>query len=159
MSKHTLQWVEPSTLKVHGVVDEDVLFEPFVAKFDKEAVVDFSGVTRINSCGVRQWTRAIVTCQARIRYVNAPALIVDQFSMVPEFLGANSTVESFQARYVCGACNREETVLLSVGDAVSKGVAARGSCEPPPHACGQCGTPADLDHNADVYLEFLFHLK
>jgi hypothetical protein len=158
MSKHSLQWIAPSTLKVHGVIDEDVLFEPYIARFGTEAVVDFSGVTRINSCGVRQWTRAIAACSTRIRYVNAPALIVDQFSMVPEFLGVNGTVESFQARYVCSACSHEEMVLLAVGSTVAKGVAARGSATPPPHACSQCGAPADMDHNPDVYLEFLSHM-
>lgn len=158
MTKHTLQWIEPATLKVQGVIDEDVLFEPHVARFGAEVIVDFSGVTRINSCGVRQWTRAIASCSARIRYVNSPALIVDQFSMVPEFLGDNSTVESFQARYVCTACNNEETVLLSVGTTVGKGMAARGSVEPPPHMCGRCGAPTEMDHNPDVYLEFLSHI-
>ena len=59
MSKHSIEWTLPATLKVQGVVDEDVDFEPWVARFASEAVIDFSGVTRINSCGVRQWTKAI----------------------------------------------------------------------------------------------------
>jgi len=154
MSKHSFQWIEPATLKVQGVLDEDVRFEPWVARFASEAVIDFSGVTRINSCGVRQWTKAIATTGAFLRYVRAPSLIVDQFSMVPEFLGLNSTVESFHARYICTSCNNEESLTFVVGTEVEK-----GSTLPPAHACGRCGAPAEMDHNPEVYLSFLLHIK
>jgi len=153
MSKHMLQWTPPSTLKVSGVVDEDVQFEPSVERFGTQATVDFSGVTRINSCGVRQWTKAIAGCPALIRYVDAPTLIVDQFSMVPEFLGPRSTVESFEARYVCNACSFEENVKLVVGRHVQK-----GSADAPEHPCGRCGQPSEMDHNPEVFLEFLMHI-
>lgn len=154
MSKHTLQWIPPATLKASGVIDEDVRFDPYLTAVGAEVVVDFSGVTRINSCGVREWTKALARTHARIRYVCVPTLIVDQFSMVPEFLGPNSEVESFDARFVCPDCSFEETVRLRVGTDVVKAEPAA-----PPRPCGRCGRPSEFDHNADVYLEFLRYVK
>jgi hypothetical protein len=154
MSKHTLKWNPQGTLKVSGVIDEDTRFDDVVAGFGVEAEVDFSGVTRINSCGVRQWTKAVKTTGAIIRYVNVPSLIVDQISMVPEFLGAQGRVVSFDARFVCPDCSNEETARLQVGVDVHA-----GSATAPRRPCPRCGTPADLDHNPDVYLEFLLHVQ
>ncbi len=153
MAKATLTWDEPpvSRLRVKGAIDEDVAFEPWVARFAEEAIIDFSGVTRINSCGVRQWTKAVLTSRTLLRYVDAPSLIVDQFSMVPEFLGPRGRVESFQARYVCVSCGAEETVNLVVGVDVSPGP----SPAPPERSCLRCGSQSEFDHNPDVYLAFL----
>jgi hypothetical protein len=153
MSRHALEWANPKLLKICGILDEDVRFEQVFSQFPEQVWIDFSGVTRINSCGVREWVRSASAFDGEIIYVNAPILIVDQFSMVPEFLGKKAIVESFQARFVCPHCGNEEIKTLSVG----KDVDPKN-----PHSlsllCGACKETSELDHNPDVYLEFLQYL-
>jgi hypothetical protein len=157
MNRCTIVWPGEKLVKVSGIIDETTMFEDTVAKFDENVWVDFSGVTRINSCGVRQWTRAIHTSAARIHYVNCPALIVDQFSMVPEFLGPNSEVETFEARYACESCGNEDILLLQVGKDVIPG--QEEYLDGPEHKCSKCGSQMEFDHNPEVYLDFLREMK
>lgn len=155
-SRVKIAW-EGRLVKFVGIIDESSSFEELVALFEPEVWVDFSKVTRINSCGVRQWTKAVHTSTARVHYVNAPSLMVDQFSMVPEFLGPNSTVDSFEARYICDACGHEDVQILSVGKDVQAGLAEYP--EGPTAKCPKCSSAMEFDHSPDVYLDFLKHVK
>lgn len=152
-----ITWLNDTYVKFTGVIDETVRFQETVAKFGSEVHLDFSGVTRINSCGVREWVRAVHNCKSLLRYVCAPALLVEQFSLIPEFLGAKGTVESFDAPYICDACGNEEVILLTVGKDIFAGLAEYP--DGPKRNCSKCGTVLEFEHNPEIYLEFLKSMK
>ena len=153
MSRCTITWADDSRVVIAGVIDETSAFEDTVARFGAQVFIDFSGVTRINSCGVRQWTRAIYQCKTLLRYVNAPSLMVDHFSMVPEFLGPHSVVDTFEGRYVCDACGHEDVVMLALGKDIQPGLAEY--TDGPKRNCPKCAAVLEFDHNPEIYLDFL----
>ena len=148
---------EGNRYKFSGIIDEASQFNDLIASFGPEVWLDFSEVSRINSCGVRQWVTAIYSTNTRIHYLNVPSLIVDQFSMVPEFLGPNSMVENFEARFICDACGHEETQMLVVGKDVQ--ACQDEYVDGPSKECPKCAAAMEFDHNPDVYLEFLKNVK
>lgn len=152
MSKCTITWAGSDTVKISGTIDENVSFIELTSQFKDKVSVDFGGVTRINSCGVREWTKAIRDCKSIIHYVNAPSIIVDQFSMVPEFLG-QGVVDSFTAHYACDSCGNEEDKLLQVGTDIKIGVSTYQ--DGPAHTCSKCKAQMEFDHSPEVYLHFL----
>ena len=78
--------------------------------------------------------------------------MVDQFSMIPEFVGKKGRVESFYVHYVCDACGHEERKLLEVGKDIGPTPLTSPSLEKP---CSACEDIMELDHNPDIYFAFL----
>jgi len=153
MSRMVTEWKDEKTFVISGIIDESADFEKDALKFQEGTFVDFSGVTRINSCGVRQWIKAISPVKKTIQYINIPPIIVDQLSMVPEFAGSKAIFISFQALYVCEKCGHEETKLLYIGKDIEQGL--KEYEEGPQHTCPKCHNIMEFDHSPEVYLSFL----
>ncbi len=110
------QTVEDVTfLKVSGTIDEDNTLASSAKKIDgKTVVIDLSGVTRINSCGVRDWVNWLNDLDARgkrVVLVRCSAVIVNQINLVHNFVG-RGVVRSFFAPYYCARCDREQQRLI-----------------------------------------------
>jgi hypothetical protein len=83
----------------------------------KDLTVDMSGVTYINSIGVKHWimwTQKIPTTTA-VKLLNCPFVIVSQASMVVGFLTKNMKIESFRMPYACEECGKEEQMTAVRG--------------------------------------------
>ena len=154
MSSCIIEWVDQTHLKISGTIDEYAEFESLIKKFPEELWIDFSGVTRINSSGVRQWLKAIMNCDAKIHFEKCAAAVVDQFTLVPHFLGKNGSVESFEVLFFCYACDCEIQKYLKIGEDINRFTGTM----PPLNVdmkCETCGGDVEIDHNVEIYFSFL----
>ena len=156
MNKCKIQWLDERRAKVSGVIDEFSSFEELFNKNQEEIWIDFSEVTRINSSGIREWVQAVLGSTARLHLEKCSAVMVDQFSMIPEFIGKNGTIESFFVHYICDSCGHEERELLEVGKDIGGDKTYKEQLEDP---CPSCGHVLELDHNPDIYFAFLKFVK
>lgn len=153
MNRFEVQWIDKSKVKVSGIIDENFSFDEDVGKFGEEVWLDLQGVERINSCGVREWIKAILKTNAKLHFINCSSVIVSQFSMIPEFLGRNGVVESFETQFVCDHCGHEESRVLVVGKDIQAGQPIYE--EGPELKCPECGEMMECDHNPELYFSFL----
>ncbi|MDB4955306.1 MAG: hypothetical protein JWO36_2875 [Myxococcales bacterium] len=137
-----------------GSIDETAKLADLVHRATAgRLVLDLSGVTFINSLGVRDLIRLQAAAQqARIavelRRVSEP--IVHQLNMIIATRG-NATVVSFFAPYACDACGREESLLI---DALAYGKQL-ARLEPPPMKCPECGAQMAFNDFPERYFSFL----
>ncbi len=115
LGTHTVEDV--TFLKVSGVVDEDNTLGGSLKRIDgRTVIVDLSEVTRINSCGVRDWVNwlnDLASREKRVIFVRCSPCIVNQINLVNNFVGGGM-VKSFFAPYYCARCDREQLELLQV---------------------------------------------
>jgi hypothetical protein len=95
-----------------GTIDEDTNFAPLL-KPGGALILNFSGVTAINSLGIRSWVNFLKDVgDTHVVYEECPPLIVRQMNMVPSFLG-KSQVASVFIPYICDECENEKIVLVT----------------------------------------------
>jgi len=100
------------TIMMRGIIDEDTSFDP-IGHTEGEIIINFKGVTAINSCGVRNWVNLIKSMSERdIFYEECPPLIVRQMNMVPSFVSHAQVISVFAA-YVCDKCDDEKLILIN----------------------------------------------
>lgn len=155
----TITWHDASHVSFEGVFDEYTSFVEVVAKFPDEVWLDFGKVTRVNSLGVKEWVKAITACKSRMHYVNCPAIIVDQFNMITNFLSWNTTVDSFEVYFVCNNCDHEESRFFELGqgkevDPENPNFESSFECK-----CIRCGHEMELDHDPDIYFSFIHEMS
>jgi thiol-disulfide isomerase/thioredoxin len=110
--------------------------------------INFKDVSRVNSCGVREWVNLIAKIQdASISYDECPIVVVKQLNAVPDFQG-KAKVISFYAPYFCESCDKEAVTLLK-----TEQMAANGA--PPEMKCPTCTKPMNFDAIPNQYLSFL----
>jgi hypothetical protein len=156
MNKCKIEWVSEKRVKISGIIDEFSSFRDLFSHQLEEIWIDFSGVTRINSSGIREWVQAVLSSNVRLHMENCSAVMVDQFSMIPEFIGKNGVVESFFVHYLCDACGHEEKNLCVVGKDIKAEDSYKEALDDP---CPVCGGVLELDHNPDIYFAFLKFMK
>ncbi len=139
-----------NVIRVSGIIDEHSDFTGIFDGLDGKVIIDMDGIKRINSCGVREWVNMIKSCDLDIEYISCPTAVVEQFNMVPEFLGRNAVVKSFYARYYCEECDNEQNFLLEV----EKHFPDPSDIEIPEFIC-DCGSPFEFDDDESEYFMFL----
>lgn len=133
-----------------GVLDENADLAP-VRTASGEVVIHFKGVTRINSCGVRDWVQALAQAKpTSLVYRECPMPIVKQLNAVPAFL-AGAKIESIYAPYFCEACDKDQLCLLPAEQF--------SAAAPPAIACDSCQKPMKFDAIPAQYLGFAKRLK
>jgi len=153
MNRCEFRWIDERTLKIAGTIDENFTIDEQLPKLKDEVWIDLKNVARINSCGVREWIKAIVKTEAKIHYINCSSVIVTQFSMIPEFIGRKGQVESFETQFVCPHCGHEDSKILVVGKDIQAGLDTY--LESPEMKCSECGESMECDHNPELYFSFL----
>lgn len=153
-----IEWVDDRTVKFSGFLDEYTSFLEVVQKFPQEVWLDFGDVSRVNSLGVKEWIKAISTTESRLHYINCPAIIVDQFNMIPEFLGKNATIDSFEVFYACDDCGHEDSRFLKIGAGEDIDPRKEDLTDIPNLSCIKCGGTMELDHDPDIYFSFVREL-
>ena len=153
MKFFTVTWQDKKTVKFSGAFDEYSSFIDEVAKFPDEVWLDLLEVTHVNSLGVREWCKALSTTKARIHYINVPSTVMDQFNGTPEFLGNNSSVDSFQIFFVCDDCEFTTSRVCEVGDGKDLDLAAEDIVASLSSDCLRCGGHMEVDHEPTVYFQ------
>lgn len=135
-------------LRLEGEVDEsNQLAERTASLSGRKIVVNAEKVSRINSCGVRDWIVWVQGLEARgnsVHLVRCSPAIVSQVKMVRNFCGAFGHVVSFLAPYYCPTCDseHEENLLASM---------IRDSTSAPTAICESCGEPMEFDDLLETY--------
>lgn len=110
-------------------------------------VINWRGVSRLNSCGVRDWIEWTKKIQSTsLAYEECSMVVVKQLNAVPDFQG-KAKVLSFFAPYFCEACDQEAMALLKT-EQVKHGHA-------PQVQCPKCKKPMNFDAIPAQYLGFL----
>ena len=141
-------------LTLAGDIDDTASLTDYIAELrTNQVIIDLTGVTFINSVGVREWITFLDQLGQRglkitLRNVSEP--MVRQMTMVMEARG-DATVESFFAPYTCPKCGDERALLINVGQHHD----ALAAQTPPALPCASCGAAAEFDEFPNRYLSFL----
>lgn len=125
-----------------GVIDEHSDFTPLLQEQDPLSL-DFSGIERINSIGLRNWMRFVSQWGDKpLKYLECPVIITDQLAVIPSLRGIKSRVaqvlSAFLA-YECSKCQHEDDVRIEQNE-VYPDVQSR-VMNPP---CAKCHGTMDL---------------
>ena len=148
------------TIRPVGVIDEDTNFSvilSFITELGASMQLlqfDLGHVSRMNSCGVREWLLLMerLGSQTAYRFVNVSELIVEQANMIPNMFGRKGTqVLSFQAPYHCGNCDNDVAVLIEPKQIIYEGARP----VPPKLTCRKCAGTLEFGWLEEEYFAFL----
>ena len=148
------------TLRLSGVIDEDTNLSTVLDNVRRmidslsEIHFDLAGVTRINSCGVREWLLLMERLPLKLQkvFLSVSEFFVEQTNMVPNMLGGKSSkILAFEAPYHCTACKEDFQVVLAPSQVTFRGE----SPVPPKIMCQRCGGTMDFAWLPDEYLAFV----
>ncbi len=99
-----------------GDMDENSQFGDLA--FAKSPVrIDWKGIERINSLGIRAFINFLVTCKGKvIQYENCPPEFIDQVNMIGALTfqeGLEIAIVSAFVPFMCESCDHIEDVLLA----------------------------------------------
>ncbi|NVB82459.1 MAG: hypothetical protein HOV81_29035 [Kofleriaceae bacterium] len=143
-------------VKLAGVLDEHNDLGELVEKVGAgPALINLSGVERINSTGARDWVTWLASLESKgtkpMLIACSPA-VVAQLNVIKNFAG-NAPVKSFQVPYHCSICDRDKLLLVNVADMIgSPGRAPQCSCD-------ACDGPMRHVDETGTYFAFLATLK
>ncbi|MBL0214411.1 MAG: anti-sigma factor antagonist [Myxococcales bacterium] len=141
-----------SVIKLAGVLDEHNQLGELTEKVGAgTALINLSGVERINSIGTRDWVNWLASLEARgiqpVLVACSPA-IVAQLNRVKNFVG-NGVVKSVQVPYHCAACGQKRALLVHVAQLGAP------PHHPPPCACEACDAQMTVDDESGAYFAFV----
>lgn len=136
---------------LEGAADEFTKFDEVIGLPGSEIHVKCSGVSRINSVGIKSWINhfgKLKTNNVKVTLVDCSTALVEQMNMIVNF-AANMTVESVIVPFSCAKCGTESLVSYKT-DAIRK-----ANFELPEIKCGSCGGNAAFDDIPEEYFNFL----
>lgn len=135
------------TFFLSGYLDENADLSPLKGATG-QIRIDFGGVKRVNSCGVRDWVNLLATFDpsSELSYENCSMVVVKQLNAVPDFLG-KALVKNFEAPYYCEECD-EEAVINIQTDQIQGEV-------PPTIQCPQCKNDMNFDAIPKQFFDFI----
>ena len=153
MKSSQIEWIGDNTIEISGNICEYSTFSADFSKFNDEVWIVFKDIVGINSCGVREWLNAIKKTNTKIHFVDVPAILMKQYSMIFDFFGTRPIIESFEVFYVCEQCEYEEQRILKVSEEIS--MDHYGHLTSPEFVCEKCNIPLIFDHDPNSYFFFL----
>jgi hypothetical protein len=159
MADEILSWrAEPQAdgrlvVQLKGEINENADFSELRKLMQGDVDLELEGVTRINSCGVREWVNFVRTLDGvnSLRFSRCSPTVVLQLNTIYNFRG-RAKVKSFLAPYVCEVCHVDEYKLLDVRDHFAE----RGPhASVPAFRCPRCGGVMMFDELPERYLSFL----
>ncbi len=136
-----------------GAIDEDCTMPTLDFSGLKELMLEFDGLTLINSCGIRDWVAWVKTFPAGLvtKFTNCPSILVDQINMINGFVPNGGVVDSFYIPYFCDDCDKVVNKTVTKGkDYDGEGFEAEDEMP-----CPDCGAESELDVIPTKYFKFL----
>ena len=134
-----------------GVIDENADFSELLQE-QAPLSIDFSGVERINSIGIRSWMMFMTRWGDKpLNYLECPVIIADQLAVTPALRGIKKRASVIMSAYVafdCSNCRHQEDFRVAY-DQVQPHLKP-GVANP---KCSACGLPMGLIH-ADQFSIF-----
>jgi hypothetical protein len=139
-------------VELRGEIDENADFSDLARALSGDVELRLDGVTRINSCGVREWVNFVrgLTRVRALQFARCSPPVVLQLNTIYNFRGP-ARVLSFLAPYVCEACHADENKLLDVAQHFPD----RAKPRMPKFLCKRCGGVMVFDELPERYLSFL----
>jgi hypothetical protein len=168
---HEGDWLR---VALRGEIDENADFSELRATLRGNVELSLEGITRINSCGVREWVNFVRELPGvrTLFFARCSPPVVLQLNTIYNFRG-RARVASFMAPYVCEACHGDEYKLLDVAEhfgdqighsarhSLAEGASARSArvadwrAHVPAFRCRRCGGVMVFDELPERYLSFL----
>ena len=163
-SGNTSAWTEPLSWRIQacgadrlvvqlkGEINENADLTDLGRQLHGEVMLNLEGVTRINSCGVREWVNLMRDLDGvdSLVFDRCSSAVVAQLNAIYNFRGS-ARVKSFYAPYVCETCHVDEYKLLEVSDHFAESAGMRV----PAFQCPRCGGGMMFDELPERYLAFL----
>lgn len=143
---------QAQVFKLSGAIDDVFDFSPVTAATANEVVIDFDGVSAINSFGVKKWSLAMQELKGRkLRYANCRPVAVNQMNIVLA-LATGIYIESLYLPYECNGCVRESMIKVTGDEAraadFTEDLDAKFTCE-------RCARTLEFIEDPDMYFHFL----
>lgn len=126
-----------AVILLKGVIDENADFSPLL-KDDAPLRIDFSGISRINSIGIRSWMKFLTQWGDKsLEYLRCPVVITEQLTITPVLLGVKkrvARVESAYIPFICPNCHELEDRMVEFNQLL---LGVNQDVKAPP--CRQCG--------------------
>jgi hypothetical protein len=142
-------------VELRGEIDENADFSELRLTLRGNVELGLEGITRINSCGVREWVNFVRDLQGvrHLWFARCSPPVVLQLNTIYNFRG-RARVSSFMAPYVCEACHSDEYKLLDVAEHFPDRRA-----HVPAFRCRRCGGVMVFDELPERYLSFLSEVE
>lgn len=136
---------------LRGSIAETVDIAAVFAGIDKPLMIDLSGVTRINSIGLKHWVSAFgpLSKAVHVDIEGVPYAFVMQANCIRNVFG-DAAVRSCLAPYFCASCNASRSPVVTLADLEGAGGGI------PVKVCEGCNKPMEFDE-FDGYFAFLRH--
>jgi anti-anti-sigma regulatory factor len=139
-----------SRVELAGRIDDGSPLGELAAKLPAgDLAIDTSGITFINSIGMREWMRLLRALRGRgnaVTLERVADVLITQMNLIPGFAGVKIT--SFHAQYVCPVCGAEAAPVV---DAVANADALR-QMQAPRLPCPECNAQMELADFPERYL-------
>ena len=139
-----------TVVTISGVVDESAHFDSSEIPDKSSLVLDFDGLTGINSLGIRTWVRFVnelLEKGCNFKFRNCRSIIIDQVNMVADFAPKGTIFESFYAPFSCDDCNSDVELLFTEKNILENDYSAP--------KCTTCNEEMEMDALEDEYFIFL----
>jgi len=149
-----LTWArEGDRIALTGRIDENANLQALAADVPLEgAIMDLSGLTRINSIGVREWMDFLASLAGRrLRLERCAPVFVEQLNAIANFSG-QAEVKSVLALFECEADGESVDVEVETDD-------ARAQRFPLAPRCPRCGAETLPAQENDLYYRFLRYAR
>ncbi|MEJ7600894.1 MAG: zinc ribbon domain-containing protein [Kofleriaceae bacterium] len=116
-----------------------------------DVTLDTSGITFVNSIGMREWIRMLRVLRERgvVTLERVGDVLMTQMNLVPELADSKTLrIASFHAQYACPKCGGESAPVV---DAIANAEALR-RLAPPRLPCPECGADMELGDFPERYL-------
>ena len=132
-----------------GRLDDTISLADIPPQVTGDVVIDTSGVTFVNSLGMREWMRLLRALRdgGAVTLERVAAVLMTQMNLITE-AAESVTIVSFHAQYVCPACGNEVTPVV---DAVANAALLR-QMQAPALPCPECGAAMELADFPERYL-------
>jgi ABC-type transporter Mla MlaB component len=110
-----------TVLRLSGQINEYVDLDPVKVNPEKPLEIDLSGVTAINSTGLRtfkHWSETLTNNEISLSY--CPKIFIDQLNMILALVPAHAKISSFYVPYCSDSSGEEKYVLYTSGEQYSK---------------------------------------
>jgi hypothetical protein len=142
-------------VQLRGEINENADFTELGRQLRGDVTLLLDGVTRINSCGVREWVNFVRELKVdSLVFSRCSPTVVAQLNAIYNFRG-QAQVESFLAPYVCETCHVDEYKLLDTSAHFPRDASPDEPRHVPAFRCGRCGGVMTFDDLPERYLAFL----
>jgi hypothetical protein len=137
-------------VQLRGEINENADFTELGRQLRGDVTLLLDGITRINSCGVREWVNFVRDLNVEsLVFARCSPTVVAQLNAIYNFRGV-ARVESFLAPYICETCHVDEYKLLQTEEHFPD-----DRRHMPAFRCARCGGVMTFDDLPERYLAFL----